>query len=548
MICQTCQKQFTIEPDDRDYYARIQVPEPVDCPNCRRQLRSAWRCERSLNFRKCDLCGQEHMSSYRPDAPFPVYCRDCWYGDKWDRLKNGRDFNFSRPFFEQFAELQKVSPRISLFTGGTIVNSDYCNAVTYIKNCYLTFCTFDSEDCFYSNNLRKNCFQIYDSSELSQSEKCYDCVNCDQCYGLIASDDCRSCRDSFFLQDCHGCHDCFGCTNLRNQQFCFWNKQLNETDYKRELAKIDLRSRQIYLEQKNKFAEFKKHGHYKYYHGFNNLNVTGDYLTYCKNTKESFDCFETEDCKYISRLTGAKDCFDVDWFGNNGLELAYNCSNCGNYSINIKFCNQIWDGCTDIEYSDMCQIGCKNCFGCISLIKREYCIFNKQYSEPEYFKLKEKIIAHMKKTGEYGQFFPAALSHVPYNNSVGYDYYPLTKEEALKGGWRWADEDKKYQPATTELPDKLPADENITKEVFACAKCGRNYKIIPQELTFYQTIGVPLPDQCFNCRLLARLARKNPRTLWGRPCDKCGKMLKTTYAPNRPEKVYCEECYQKEIY
>jgi CxxC-x17-CxxC domain-containing protein len=41
---------------------------------------------------------------------------------------------------------------------------------------------------------------------------------------------------------------------------------------------------------------------------------------------------------------------------------------------------------------------------------------------------------------------------------------------------------------------------------------------------------------------------RNPRKLFDRKCDKCGKDIKTTYAPDRPEIVYCEECYEKEIY
>ena len=34
----------------------------------------------------------------------------------------------------------------------------------------------------------------------------------------------------------------------------------------------------------------------------------------------------------------------------------------------------------------------------------------------------------------------------------------------------------------------------------------------------------------------------------GRKCDKCSKDMKTTYAPKRPEIVYCEECYLNEVY
>jgi CxxC-x17-CxxC domain-containing protein len=40
----------------------------------------------------------------------------------------------------------------------------------------------------------------------------------------------------------------------------------------------------------------------------------------------------------------------------------------------------------------------------------------------------------------------------------------------------------------------------------------------------------------------------NPRKLFTRICDKCGKEIQTIYAPERKEIVYCENCYNKEIY
>jgi CxxC-x17-CxxC domain-containing protein len=44
------------------------------------------------------------------------------------------------------------------------------------------------------------------------------------------------------------------------------------------------------------------------------------------------------------------------------------------------------------------------------------------------------------------------------------------------------------------------------------------------------------------------MAQRNPRKLYERKCHKCDKEIKTTYSPDRKELVYCEECYNKEIY
>jgi len=126
----------------------------------------------------------------------------------------------------------------------------------------------------------------------------------------------------------------------------------------------------------------------------------------------------------------------------------------------------------------------------------------------------------------------------------------MEKEDALAKGYKWRDEDEKeYQPASMQVPDALSdLQDTVTEEMLACETCKRNYKIIPQELKLLRQINVPPPRECFLCRNQKRFAQRNPRTLYDRKCDKCSKDIQTTYAPDRPEKVYCEECYLKEVY
>jgi len=77
--------------------------------------------------------------------------------------------------------------------------------------------------------------------------------------------------------------------------------------------------------------------------------------------------------------------------------------------------------------------------------------------------------------------------------------------------------------------------------------CGRAYRIIPQELALLRRFGFPLPRMCFDCRHHSRLARMNPLRFFDRSCAKCGVAIRTAYAPDRPEIVYCEQCYQTEV-
>jgi len=57
-------------------------------------------------------------------------------------------------------------------------------------------------------------------------------------------------------------------------------------------------------------------------------------------------------------------------------------------------------------------------FGCIGLKRNEYCVLNRQYSKDEYKKTVLRLIEHMKKTGEYGEFFPIDISPFKCEDTV----------------------------------------------------------------------------------------------------------------------------------
>jgi hypothetical protein len=156
----------------------------------------------------------------------------------------------------------------------------------------------------------------------------------------------------------------------------------------------------------------------------------------------------------------------------------------------------------------------------------------------------------MMKTGEYGELFPIKDSMFGYNLTIAQEYFPLTKEEVLKRGWKWHDFDKKeYQKQTYEIPDNIKdTPESITKEVLACKDCGRNYKVNDQELRLLKILNLPLLHKCFYCRNLDHVKYRTPRKLFDRKCDKCGVDLKTAYSKDRPEIVYCEKCYIENVF
>jgi hypothetical protein len=99
----------------------------------------------------------------------------------------------------------------------------------------------------------------------------------------------------------------------------------------------------------------------------------------------------------------------------------------------------------------------------------------------------------------------------------------------------------------TKIPDDI-LNRAIECEVRSTMGLNPLFKIIPQELEFYRKHNLPIPRRHPDQRHLDRMALRNPRKLFDRKCDKCNKDIKTTYSPDRKEIVYCESCYEKEVY
>lgn len=544
--CQACAQLFEIDSNDGAFYQNLGVPHPTHCPECRQQRRLAWRNERMLYRRKCSATGQEMLSVYSEDKPFPVYDNDFWYSDKWDAKQYGRDIDFNRPFFDQFRDLMHAVPQLARSCVSN-ENCDYVNQCGWCKDCYLIFEADHDHGCYYSNNLydSRDCMDMLHAVE---NELCYECIDCSNGYNLKFSQDSKSCSDSWFLKNCVGCKNCFGCVNLQNKEYYYLNKPYSPDEYRKKIAALNLSTFSGLKNLRQSFADFCKKFPMKYLHGVQNEDSTGNYLSNTQRCKHCFDVRDSQDCKFVFGSRNTKMVYDMTLFGGKpGVEFSYENHEVGGGCRNLYFCDQVWEGCHDLYYSKLCMNSSKYLFGCVGLKRAEYCILNKSYSKEEYESLKTRLIEHMKKTGEWGEFFPVVLSPYGYNETIAQDYYPLSKEQALTKGYKWKDVDRKdYRPQTAQIPDAIhDVKDTILNELLACAVCNKNYKIIAQELRFYRQHGLPISRKCPDCRHHDRMALRNPRRLYDRVCGHCGTALQTTYSPERPEPVYCEACYWK---
>ena len=548
--CMHCGEDFLVTAEDQQFYLRVDVPVPSLCYFCRMLRRLSHRNERHLYHRKCDHTGKQIISAYSVNKAFPVFDIAAWWGDGWDAKEFGCDFDFSRPFFEQFQGLREKVPRLSLQQQQPMENSAYCNCASKNKNCYLTFSTNSCEDCYYGSwvNLSKDCI---DCLNINSCELCYECVGCRECYNLRYSQDCINCRDSFFLRDCVGCTDCFGCVSLVRERYCLFNEKVGRESYKEFISSFQSASYAAVEEKRCEIERAIGVVDVKEYHGDSVENCAGEYIRNCRDAYYAFECDSCEDIRYAMCVQQTKSSMDYCYYGVNA-ELMYECQACGFDVFSLRFCNLCWSGCSNLSYCDH-MFASADCFGCVGLKRAKHCIFNKQYSEKDYHALSEKIISHMKETGEWGEFFPTEMSAFAYNETLANEHLPLNREQVEELGWAWQEdnEEKKssYLGPELELPDKTSdVDQSICDRILRCAQSARPYKIIKPEYQYYQKLQIPLPRLCPDARHIRRLTLRNPRILWKRECYTCAKEIQTAYAPVRPERVHCETCYQKIVF
>jgi len=546
--CQNCKSEFTIESDDFAFYEMMKVPPPTWCPRCRMIRRLGWEGQRMLYKRPCAFTGDNIITFYHPDSPHVIYRQDIWWSDKWDPKSYGREYDPARPFFEQWGELFHETPLPALHTEHTtMVESDYCNAAANLKNCYLVFSADNSKDCAYGRGVN-DATNTIDAKNVHFTELCHDVIMVDKSYQVFSSQYCENSYDIWFSRDLAGCSNCIGCINLRSKQNHIFNKPVTKEEFQRFVQELDLGSHAKRLEFRRKAEAFFLTQPRKAVRNIRAVRSSGDYLYDCKNVRDSYLVYGGENMRYCHFQEVAKtvNAYDYSSFGL-GAELVYEAAWCGLSVYNLKF--GVWNyHARDIEYCFGCH-GSGNLFGCIGIRNGEYSILNKAYAKEEYLALRERIIADMKKRGEYGEFFPAELSPWAYNESRGPEIVSLTKQEAIAYGFAWREENpRQYREATTITPDHInDVPDTLTKEILKCENCGRNYQIIFSELAFYRRFSIPIPHECPLCRDNARTLFLNPAMIYMRTCAKCNQRIETSYAPDRPEIVYCESCYQNEV-
>jgi hypothetical protein len=560
--CAISNKEFPIFQSDLNFYDKIspvfwsppstrgvggikkyQIPTPTLCPQERERRRMTFRNERKLYKRKCDYTWEDIVSIYSPEKPYKVYKQDIRRSDNRDPIEYWMDFDFSKTFFEQFDELMKSVPQMNL-TNFKNENSDYCNYLNDSKDCYLACASGFLEDSLYCNRTY-NWKDLVDCGFCFRGENSYMNINCEDFYNSMFCRWCKQTSNCHYCIDCTNCKDCIACINLVSKQYCIFNKQYTKEEYFKE--KAELLSKTQYLE--NKILELESDCIKSNLKIVNSENCFGNNIKNSKNIVLSFEVDGVENAKYCREVMEHKNIMDVN---NNGWsELEYEIMWFG-YNNKVAF--TIYSAeCVDVYYSAYCQYS-KNLFGCVWLRYKEYCIFNKQYTKSEYEELVPKIIEHMQKTNERGEFFPISISPWWYNETHANTYYPLNKDQAIERWYNWMDIEIPINIPnglqtikSIELADDVQkVDKDILNKAIICKTTGKPYRLIAKELEFYKKHNIIIPKEHYDLRYAKRAKYTSDTNLYLLKCDKCDKETLSIHENNK--NIYCENCYKKEIY
>lgn len=545
-VCKTCGERFEVSDWELNFLKKFTLSSPSTCPDCRQQLRLLHVNQIHLFRRQCDATGETVISNYPPDSGYRVYSQQYWWSDGHDGGSFGRSYDSSRPFFEQFQELNRQVPRPALFTDfSRDENCAYTNFAGLNKDCYMIFDSDENRECYYSYGMNGS-QSAMDCYRVQKVELCYEAVDCTNCYNCAFIYNSENCFDCAFINNCIGCKKCVMCSNLQQKEYYYRNERVSPGEFER--IWLTLKSRRALESLAQEFEGFKAAFPQKYLRGYQNENVSGNYLVNCKNAEHCYDSMNVWDCRFCSQVfMSLRDSLDCHECGDS--QLLYQCSHLGYNAYNVMFSSRCLNQLTNLAYCLYCFNGCADLFGCVGLKRRQYCILNRRYSEAEYRALRALIVDNMKQRGEWGEYFPAACSAFPYNLTVAQEAFPLQREEAKVRGYRWHENyAPEHGPATSTLADNIDeVPAQAAGATLVCAQCRKGYRIIRAELRFYRMQGLAAPSLCFFCRHQQRLSARNPRYLWRRRCSCCNAEIETTYAPRRPEKVCCESCYLQSL-
>jgi len=546
-VCAMTGEKWMMDEEEISWYKKFNVPPSVFSPKVRLWHMTNFFAVYQWWWNKHPETGAPVLSYVHPASGIKVLPDKEWFTKDFSEL--GQKMS-DRAFFVAFRELQLkvpinatrnfVDPENSIATvslgdrNGYFVSASQSEDSFYLLDTQFGTRTMDANaginvtDCYHVNHSLRlhNCKFIYES---------------------------RDCLNSSFLFDCRNCEFCFGATNKRNAKYVFFNEQLTKDEWEKRVAEVDLGS---YAQMTAAFDRFTTliHEEAIWPQTFNegSEGCLGDYF---------IKCSDLQHCLYGIESHGGYFCYGLYNANDNAFSCAipgehnYQSGPVGNTSNSRFSCTLV--RCDNLEYSMNCY-DCTDCFGCVGLRHKRFCLFNKQYSEEEYWRRVDELKCAMSDRGEYGRPFPMGfgLNYFPESGSVVYfgattDDWEKTGAQKFEasdaGAFGTLSLDDPRMREIDQLPDHIRdlSDDWIGQPI-ADRAINRPFALTKSEVDYLKKFNLAAPRRHFTARMLDLFYSMSSGPFIDHACASCGKTV--VMATNRayPErKVYCNDCYLK---
>ncbi len=561
---------------------KYQISLPKLSPIARQIKRLIRRNERKF-YKFINKEWKQEITTISPERWYIIISQSDFL--EYNHLQYGRQY--SGNFFDDIGQLFNSMPYPSKLTNN-MENSDYCNQETDAKNCYLNAWGHGNQNSLYST-YSLNGIWIVDSYRVMKSEQVYQSINIHNSQKIFFSSEIYNSYNVFFSRDNKWCQNILFGFWLHNVSYIYKNKKITKEEWEKKYLfyKDKMSSYKWLLEVMKEYNKFISKFPVKWINNVNCENVFWIHeLINGKNIILSSTWEESQDVMYANIFAMIDDSIDVESFWR--WKKSYNIAS----SIQIINCI-VWSHMIENVESSIYAYSVRNSsflLWCVWLQYKEYCILNTQYDKESWEKNTVKIIKDLQSQNKFWDFFDPAYSPFPYNDSVAYDYFPIKKiiidwkEDIINadGIWTvtilnpnifisdavldfWWEEKVNIKRRTKEnninIPDGLKQilardlsdtiydiHDTILDQVILCEITGRPFRIVWLELEFYRKHGLPIPRKHPDVRHQERMKIRQGRQLHLRHCDKCNIEMLSVYPEDYKWKVYCETCYNKEIY
>jgi len=550
--CAMTGEKWQFDEREMEWCRRFGAPVSKYAPLTRMKWLTAFRTSFEIFWNKHAFTGEPILTYVHPDINIPVITDQEWHNlDVGADPKYQREIDLVRPLFDQVRDLVQVVPMGARREWKNIVNTVGVG-MWDVEDCYIVFSTVVAKRAMYTYYCLEGCEDITQSVFVHTAQNCFGSTRIDRCHSCVVALESRDCINCSFVFDCRNCEDCFGATNLRNKKYVFFNEQLSREDYQQRVKAIDLSCRATYEQYYQKFKDLIGASAFPENFNLNSAESTGEYLTDCVRVTDSYYMQKCTDCAYNYGSAGAERCYYVS--------SAYPSADVWMSAIMLE-CSQIkysvmCGKSRDLEYCNNCH-DCESCFGCVGLRNKKFHIFNKQYTEEEYWKKVDELKCAMLDRGEYGEFFPLDLSPNGMQFSMTPVLYNVDVEQMEQFGAPMYDPDRGAVLAPKKTVDEAPL---ISAEVPDClkdidpsvwvgkpfmdTKVNRRWTVVPKEFAFYQSHNLPFPKEHYTSRLRGQIEMMNLPLYEQLSCSACSASIRV--AKNKTftaRKVYCTACY-----